>query len=48
MRLLIAAHPEEWAGLLGLVQGRPHVPRRAESSHQTLLAKAQGGGGNAA
>jgi predicted sulfurtransferase len=23
MRLLIAAHPEEWAGLLGLVRGRP-------------------------
>jgi hypothetical protein len=22
MRLLIAAHPEEWAGLLGLVRGR--------------------------
>jgi hypothetical protein len=22
MRLLIAAHPEEWAGLLGLVHGR--------------------------
>jgi len=22
MRLLIAAHPEEWAGLLGLVAGR--------------------------
>jgi hypothetical protein len=22
MRLLIAAHPEEWAGLLGLIRGR--------------------------
>jgi hypothetical protein len=22
MRLLVAAHPEEWAGLLGLVRGR--------------------------
>jgi hypothetical protein len=22
MRLLIAAHPEEWAGLLGMVRGR--------------------------
>lgn len=48
MRLLIAAHPEEWAGLLRLVQGRPHVPRRAEGSYQILLAKVQGGGGNAA
>jgi hypothetical protein len=48
MRLLIAAHPEEWAGLLRLVQGRPHVPRRAEGSYQTLLARVQGGGGNAA
>jgi hypothetical protein len=25
MRLLIAAHPEEWAGLLGLVRGRRHL-----------------------
>jgi hypothetical protein len=25
MRLLIAAHPEEWAGLLGLVRARRHV-----------------------
>jgi hypothetical protein len=25
MRLLIAAHPEEWAGLLGLVRGRGQV-----------------------
>ncbi len=25
MRLLIAAHPEEWAGLLGLVRGRHQV-----------------------
>jgi uncharacterized protein (DUF983 family) len=48
MWLLIAAHPKEWAGLLGLVQGRRHVPRRAESSYQTLPAKVQGGGGNAA
>ena len=48
MRLLIAAHPEEWAGLLRLVQGRPHVPCRAEGSSQTLLGKVQGGGGNAA
>jgi uncharacterized protein (DUF983 family) len=25
MRLLIATHPEEWAGLLGLVRGPRHV-----------------------
>ena len=25
MRLLIAAHPEEWAGVLGLVRGRLKV-----------------------
>jgi hypothetical protein len=25
MRLLIAAHPEEWAGLLGLVRGRSQL-----------------------
>jgi hypothetical protein len=27
MRLLIAAHPEEWTGLLGLVSGRPQPAR---------------------
>ena len=26
MRLLIAAHPEEWAGLLGLVRAPPGSP----------------------
>ena len=34
MRLLIAAHPEEWAGLLGLVAGR----------RQVATARPQGGG----
>jgi hypothetical protein len=36
MRLLIAAHPEEWAGLLGLVRGR-----RQPASHAVA-----GGGEN--
>jgi hypothetical protein len=48
MRLLIAANLEEWAGLLGLVQGRAQVRQRSEASYRTLLAKVQGGGGNAA
>jgi hypothetical protein len=30
MRLLIAAHPEEWAGLLGLVHGRQLGTSRRE------------------
>jgi hypothetical protein len=34
MRLLIAAHPEEWAGLLGLVRGR----------RQPSTTRARGGG----
>jgi hypothetical protein len=34
MRLLIAAHPEEWAGLLGLVRGR----------RQLVTARPMGGG----
>jgi hypothetical protein len=29
MRLLIAAHPEEWAGLLALVSGRRQPARHA-------------------
>jgi hypothetical protein len=29
MRLLIAAHPEEWAGLLGLVRGRRQAASHA-------------------
>jgi hypothetical protein len=33
MRLLIAAHPEEWTGLLGLVSGR-----RQPASHQAAGA----------
>jgi hypothetical protein len=36
MRLLIAAHPEEWTGLLGLVSGR-----RQPASHPVAVA---GGG----
>ncbi len=34
MRLLIATHPEEWAGLLGLVRGH----------HQLATTRPQGGG----
>jgi len=34
MRLLVAAHPEEWAGLLGLVRGR----------RQLASVRPQGGG----
>jgi hypothetical protein len=37
MRLLIAAHPEEWAGLLALVRGR----------HQVDTSRPQGGGRDA-
>jgi hypothetical protein len=37
MRLLIAAHPEEWAGLLGLVRAR----------RQLEPARPRGGGGDA-
>jgi hypothetical protein len=38
MCLLIAAHPEEWAGLLGLVRGR----------RQLGTTQPKGGGGDAA
>ena len=34
VRLLIAAHPDEWAGLLGLVRGR----------HQPGTSRPRGGG----
>jgi hypothetical protein len=37
MRLLIAAHPEEWTGLLGLVSGR-----RQPASHQVAGVVAEG------
>ena len=37
IRLLIAAHPEEWAGLLGLVSGR-----RQPASHQVAGVVAEG------
>ena len=37
MRLLIAAYPEEWTGLLGLVSGR-----RQSASHQVTGVVAEG------